>query len=99
MRSLPVYLEMFKPGFKGRGRDKLVQQRSGGTYYFRKHGVVIILFDRHDKFPWLRVRCNGWKGRYLMTGAVTLVASEKYGTNYICEETTKTKGIEITHIK
>ena len=34
-----------------------------------------------------------------MTGAVTLVASEKYGTNYICEETTKTKGIEITHIK
>ena len=31
--------------------------------------------------------------------AVTLVASEKYGTNYICEETTKTKGIEITHIK
>ena len=45
------------------------------------------------------VCCNGWKGRYLMTGAVTLVASEKYGTNYICEETTKTKGIEITHIK
>ena len=98
VRSLRLHLEMFKPGFKARGSDTWVQQESGGTYYFRKHGVVYILFDRDDKFPWLRVRCDGWHGQYLMTGAVTLVASEKYGTNYICEETTKKKGIYITDI-
>ena len=97
LHGAKVYLEMFKPGFKGRGRDT-VQQKSGGTYYFRKQGVVIILFDRDEKFPWLRVRGDSWDGRYLMTGAVTLVDSERYGTNYICEETTKAKGIDITHI-
>ena len=61
--------------------------------------MVYILFDRHDKFHWLRVRCDGWHGRYLMTGAATLVDSEEWGINYICEETTKAKGIDITDTK
>ena len=95
VHDLTVLLEMFEPGFK---RDGRVQQKSGGTFYFRKHGVVYVLFDRCNKFPWLRVWGNGWHGRYRMTGAITLVDSEEYGTNYICEETTMTKGINIIDV-
>jgi hypothetical protein len=82
---MSVYLLGFNAGFKHRESNQ-VQQESGGTFYFRKGGMNYLLFDRANAHTKLRVRGDrGAYGRYRMTGVVTLVESEEYGINYICE--------------